>query len=167
MYLETAKQVADEFIGLISNYCKKVEIAGSVRRKRSSVNDIDVVVIPKPEFFSKLSRLNAMGNLQLLGHKYCQNTMWYSLESVFFKGVIIDIYSATDEDFDIAMLVWTGSDKHNIHLVSLAKKKGLSFTTDDEGIWGIYKNGERLTNNTEESVYQVLGLSYHKPEDRD
>lgn len=48
MKLETAQLVADRLVEILSPHCERIQIAGSIRRRRPDVNDIEIVAIPKP-----------------------------------------------------------------------------------------------------------------------
>ncbi len=69
MQLERAQRVAREVIERLSPYCQKIEVAGSVRRKKPTVNDIDFVLIPSDLW--KLHHEIMLGNYPLTSRKKC------------------------------------------------------------------------------------------------
>ena len=54
MRLEQSQKLAQEIVDQIRPYCESVEVAGSIRRKKSEVHDVDVVLIPKPLLWHRI-----------------------------------------------------------------------------------------------------------------
>lgn len=74
----------------------------------------------------------------------------------------VDIRLVHDYEFGSAMLYFTGSKEHNIRLRTIAKERGMKI--NEYGIFDV-KTGERLAE-TEEEMYELLGLNYVSPEKR-
>jgi DNA polymerase (family X) len=76
----------------------------------------------------------------------------------------VDIRVVDLSEFGSALLYFTGSREHTIHLRTLAKEKGLKINE-----YGLYdtKTNKRLAGETEEGIYKALGLDYLAPELRE
>jgi len=155
MQLERAKKIAGEVIKRLSPYCSRIEVAGSIRRKRPFPNDIDIVLIAADPW-NLTHEISGLGVVTAMGDK---------LKRVLFNGVQVDIYYATEETWATLLLIRTGSKENNIRLASLAKKRGWHLAASGEGLFN--EKGERIAGDSEISIYQALGLAYQKPEERE
>lgn len=158
--LDYASGIAARFTSIIRPYCDAVAVAGSIRRKRPQVKDIDVVII-----VNNLSGL-AMALLkrgEILTKKRIDNGT--KIIKARFEAVPVDIYIANKETWPMLLLVRTGSASHNKRLAILAKSKGLQFKANGEGI--LNGDGRKISGDTEESIFAALGLEYVRPEERE
>lgn len=155
--LERAQKVAEGIVELLSPYCSRPpEIVGSIRRKKAWVNDIDLVLIPKDlwSLHAELTKLGG-GKLKMSGPKILR---------VMYGSIQVDIYIASEETWATLLLIRTGSEWNNIRLATLAKKKGWQLKANGEGL--LNEMGERIAGDTEESIFEALGLRYQAPEER-
>lgn len=158
--------LALKIIGAIEPYCDKVEVAGSIRRRKDKVNDIDVVVQPKPQSWVKAieeirRRFDAVTEKQ--GAKLA--TLYVPFASKHGEGYLqVDLYRASKRTWGILLLIRTGSAKHNIYLCNLAIRKGYRLAYS-KGL--LNEKGEVIASKTEREVFQALGLDYIQPEDRE
>jgi len=158
MKLEQAKQIANNIKEILTPYCDRIEIAGSIRRRKPIVHDIDIVLIEKPESALIIpSILATIGTLTLNGSKI--KRVLYHEEDIF-----IDIYFATPASWSTLLLIRTGSKENNIRLATTAKRKGWQLKANGDGLFN--NHGDRIAGDTEETIYQVLGLPYQEPHDR-
>jgi len=156
MELAQAQKIANEVVKRLSPYCKKIEIAGSIRRRKPFVNDIDLVLIPSDPW-NLTHEIAGLGQVrQAWGEK---------LKRILFNGVQVDIYYATEETWATLLLIRTGSMEHNIHLASLAKKKGWHLAANGDGLFN--EKGKRVAGDSEQSIFAALGLLYLPPERRE
>ena len=155
MELLKAQTIAEGIKSQLAPYCERIEIAGSIRRQRPEVKDIDLVLIPNNQGQLIYQLMQMMGAPKLAGNKLIRCQM---------PAIAVDIYVATPETWASLLLIKTGSAKHNIKLASLAKAKGLKLHADGTGVT---KNGDRIAGDTEESIFQALGLPYLPPEQRE
>ena len=154
MELERAKNIADEVIKRLSPYCKRIEVAGSVRRQKPVVNDVDIVLIPS-DLWNLSHEVMGLGPSKVSGDK---------LKRINYNGVHIDLYLADDKTWATLLLIRTGSKENNIRLATLAKKKGWHLAANGDGLFN--EKGQRVAGDTEESIYEVLELSYQEPWER-
>ncbi|MBA7483022.1 DNA polymerase/3'-5' exonuclease PolX [subsurface metagenome] len=153
MKLERARSIADEVIKRLSPYCQRIGVAGSVRRQKPMVNDIDLVLIPN-DLWSLHGELMKLGQLKMSGQKIMR---------VMIGNTQVDIYIADETTWATLLLIRTGSKDSNIRLCSLAKKKGWHLAASGDGL---FNAGERIAGDTEESIFKALGLPFQRPEDR-
>jgi len=160
MRLEAATTIAERVKGILSPYCEKVEIAGSIRRRKPIVHDIDVVLIEKPEAALIMNSLMAsIGKVELNGSKI--KRLRYGENNT---GISIDIYIATPATWATLLLIRTGSKENNIRLATIAKRRGWQLKANGDGLFN--NQGERIAGDTEESIYQALQIPYQEPQER-
>ncbi|RLI46644.1 hypothetical protein DRO69_02650, partial [Candidatus Bathyarchaeota archaeon] len=141
-------------------------VAGSIRRRKDRVNDIDIVVQPKPQSWIKIlnefrRRFDAVTEKQ--GAKLA--TLYVPFVSKQGEGYVqVDLYRASKRNWGILLLIRTGSAKHNIYLASLAIRKGYRLAYS-KGL--LNEKGEVVASKTEREVFEALGLDYIAPQDRE
>jgi len=131
MELEKAKTIARAVVEAIEPYCTRVEVVGSIRRRKPTVRDIDLVVITHDRGNLDLA-LMRMGNYKMSGSKIARIDM---------DGVQVDIYFADEETWATLVLIRTGSTESNIRLATLAKKRGWHQKANGEGLFNEYGEG--------------------------
>lgn len=154
MDLERAKAIADEVVKRLSPYCTKIEVAGSIRRRKPSVQDIDIVLIPS-DLWSLSAEVKGLGRAQISGNK---------LKRINHNGVQVDLYFATAETWATLLLIRTGSKENNIRLATLAKKRGWHLAASGDGLFN--EHGQRVAGDSEESIYKALGVPWQEPWER-
>ncbi len=135
----------------------EISIAGSFRRGKEAVRDIDVLVSSKsPKIVSdKFTHLDIVKRVIAEG----------KTKSVILtkNDVQVDLRVVKPNEYGAALVYFTGSKNHNIRLRSLAIKKGLKINE-----YGVFdKNDRCLASKTEEEVYKSLGLGFIPPELRE
>ncbi len=154
MKLEKAQAIAKEVIERLSPYCKRIVVAGSVRRQKPNVRDIDILLVPFDPW-NLTHEIMGLGQSIVYGDK---------LKRINYNGTQIDIYYASEKTFATLLLIRTGSVQNNIRLASLAKKRGWHLAASGDGLFD--EKGERIAGDSEESIYAALGLPYQRPEER-
>jgi DNA polymerase (family 10) len=169
MDYEYALPVANKVKDILAPYCSRIEIAGSIRRRRPFTHDIDLVVIPANQG-QFITALRALGPFKVGGQK---------LIRVNYRPLALDIYVATPETWATLLLIRTGSAAHNIWMCELAKSKGMKLHADGSGLFRILSSCDRgmaehaphwelrVAGDTEESIFEALGIKYKKPEERE
>ena len=158
MRLEQARQIANNIKKILTPYCDRIEIAGSIRRGKPIVHDIDIVLIEKPESALIIpSLLATIGAITLNGSKI--KRLHYG-----DADINIDIYTATPASWSTLLLIRTGSKENNIRLATIAKRKGWQLKANGDGLFN--NHGDRIAGDTEQTIYQVLDIPYQKPHDR-
>jgi len=154
MQLERAKAIAEEVIKRLSPYCQRIEVAGSVRRKKPTVNDVDFVLIPS-DLWNLQHEIMGLGQVRISGMKIMR---------VMAGGTQVDLYFADEKTWATLLLIRTGSAENNIRLCTMAKKKGWHLAAGGGGLFD--ENGQRTAGDTEASIYEALGLPYQAPWER-
>jgi len=152
--LELARKIASEVIKRLSPYCQRIEVAGSIRRRKPRVNDIDLVLIPN-DLWNLHHEIMGLGQMQMSGSKIMR---------VMVGSTQVDIYVADEQTWATLLLIRTGSAQSNIRLATLAKIKGWHLAANGDGLFN--EEGQRIAGDSEESIYQALGLPYQAPEAR-
>ena len=155
MELERAKTIANEVIKRLSPYCQRIEVAGSIRRRKPWVNDVDLVLIPN-DLWNFHHELMGLGQMKMSGSKIMR---------VMVGSTQVDIYVASEETWATLLLIRTGSAQNNIRLATLAKKRGWHLAASGDGLFD--EEGQRVAGDTEESIYEALGLPWQEPWGRD
>ncbi len=134
----------------------EIAVAGSFRRGRESVGDLDVLATSaSPEkVFDAFSRLPEVREVRLRGP---------TKETVVLTGGLqVDLRVVEPEAFGAALQYFTGSKDHNVRLRSLARDRGLKINE-----YGVFRGDERIGGRTEPELYGLLGLDWIPPELRE
>lgn len=157
--LLTATIVADAMMGGLKEYkeVQKISVAGSLRRVKESVRDIDILVVSKnPKKVSK-----AFTTLPQVKRVLAEGE---TKASILTKDdVQVDLRVLDAKSYGAALLYFTGSKNHNIKLRQLAMTHG--FKINEYGVFD--KKDHCLASKTEEEVYHCLGMDYIEPELRE
>lgn len=162
MPLKEAENTGNEIIRELIRIpgVKKAVLAGSLRRKKETVGDIDIVILSEPKNRKKIvERIISLPQVDRVLAKGITKT------SVVLKNkhIHVDIRLVHDYEYGAAMLYSTGSKEHNIKLRMIAKQRGLKI--NEYGIFDAESN-KRLAGETEEEMYHFLNLKYIPPEQR-
>jgi len=149
---EEGLRVAQAVIDKLRDHSERVEIAGSLRRQKSTIGDVDLVVLPRDK-----ERV-----LQFLKETFGLQQNGEPKRKGLIDGVQVDIYLATEDDFGTQMMMWTGSKNWNIVQRMKAKRKGLKLNE-----YGLWAGSERIAGKNEEEVYKALGETFRKPYERE
>src|SRR5712691_6032104 len=159
--LSFAQRVADELIEYLSAVTgvEKVTPAGSLRRGKETVGDLDILVTG-PGAAGALDAFVAHPKVhEVLGKGPNKASVKYSLE-----GVQVDVRALPAENYGAALQYFTGSKDHNVALRSRAQKMGM--TLNEYGLARV-EGGARMASATEEEIYAALGLDWIPPELRE
>ena len=142
------------------------EIAGSLRRHKEVIGDIDIVISAQDASRKKIMRA-------FTGHPSVQSVIGQGETKssvVLTSGINCDLRIVDDREYPFALNYFTGSKEHNVELRGRARRHGLSLNeyafTPIEGE-NRAKRGRATACKTEEDIYGVLGLAYVPPELRE
>ena len=173
-------------------YCTKIMIAGSIRRGKEFVSDVELVIIPKPKLYKVLDtwlerghiakRLNKRGNAIAWGNKYRA----FEIHDPDIDATVpIDVFFCTPDNWGLTLLIRTGDGDANKIMVTqrlfngampdnMFMKDGFLWVHPDAGIHSsAAKNNpqkygfRRIRSDNEMSVYRAIGLPFLSPYLRD
>jgi DNA polymerase/3'-5' exonuclease PolX len=179
-----ANEIANNLITELTHECESlpdgkagIQIVGSLRRRKQSVNDIDIIVIPKFELIKddtlfgepvkenildrKLSQLCLDGILILEANGAKIKRFSQKINNVM---VPIDLYIASELTWWTLLLIRTGSREHNIRLASKALNQSMHLKADGSGL--LTSDNKLIKINSEEEIFQHLDLQFLPPEER-
>jgi DNA polymerase (family 10) len=156
--LSDALQSAEEILEYLkkSKDVRRIEIAGSLRRRRETVKDVDVVASSKNpaavmEHFTKFG-----GAAEITAKGETKSSIRLS------NGIACDLRIVSDREFPFALHHLTGSKEHNVAIRSRAAGMGLKVNE-----YGIFKGAKSLPAEDEKELYGLLGLDFIPPELRE
>ena len=156
--LKTAMDIAEGFVSELEKIkeVKKADAAGSLRRMKETVRDIDILVSSK-EPGKAMDAFTALDGVKdVLAKGPAKSSIRTN------DNIQVDVRIVEAESYGAALMYFTGSKEHNIKLRQVAIKKGLKLNE-----YGIFKGEKRIAGKTEEEMYKALGLSYIEPELRE
>jgi DNA polymerase (family X) len=156
--IEVAYPVAERIVRALRGRSRsdRVEAAGSFRRRRETVGDLDILVTSDEpgKVFDTFSALPEVREVRMRGGT--KETV------VLASGLQVDLRVVEPAAFGAALQYFTGSKDHNVHLRTIARERGLKINE-----YGVFRGEERVGGRTEEEVYAALGLPWIPPELRE
>ena len=154
--------MAEEIARAYVDYLKKEEsvhqiaVAGSFRRKRETVGDLDILVtcgrdtdiMQRFADYEDVDRVLSRGKTRS--------------SVVLRSGLQVDLRRLPRDGYGAGLHYFTGSKAHNIAVRRLGQKKKLKINE-----YGVYKDDRRVAGRTEESLFEQLGMAYIEPELRE
>ena len=131
--------------------------AGSVRRRKETIADIDILVTngkPKPvmDYFTTMQDVR-----QVLAKGDTKSSV------ILTSGIQADVRVLDEKSFGAALQYFTGSKEHNVKLRQMAIKQGYKLSE-----YGLFDKKDRIVaSRTEEEIYRKLGLQHIEPEMRE
>lgn len=158
----TKLMVAEQIARPLLEYLKAVKgvkqaiIAGSYRRRKDTVGDIDILVTAK-RGSDVMKRFAAYDEVdEIVSQGTTRSTV------ILRSGLQVDLRVVPEASYGAALHYFTGSKDHNIAIRTLAVKKGLKVNE-----YGVFKGEERIAGKTEKEVYALFSLPYIAPELRE
>jgi DNA polymerase (family 10) len=158
--LPTARAVAGQIAAALRAHggVERLEIAGSLRRMRETVKDIDILVTSTEpaRVIETLTSLPSVAEVTARGET--------KVSVRHQDGLAIDLRVVAPETFGAALQYFTGSKAHNVRLREMAVRRGLKISE-----YGVFneETGARIAGETEEDVYAAVGLPWIPPELRE
>ena len=156
--IDVAEQIAQPLIAFLKalRETRKIELAGSFRRRQETVGDLDILVSSSDPRQVVQQFVKSEGTTQVLAQGGTRASV------VLRQGVQVDLRVVADISFGAALHYFTGSKAHNIAVRTLAQERGLKMNE-----YGVFSGIRRIAGGTEESVFNAVGLSYIEPELRE
>lgn len=183
--LREARILADRIVGILTPVCTRIEIAGSIRRGKPWVNDIEIVLTPKTttvqrelvivegdiftgrevEYYEELVRDPAyeaavlkLAETVVRGAKI--STAKYT-QITIEGGVKVDLFTARPENWGYILAIRTGPAEYSQGLLGRGNRLGFKGV---DGMWT--RNGMPVNVPEERTVFDLLGINYTQPSDR-
>jgi DNA polymerase/3'-5' exonuclease PolX len=171
--LYRAEEIAERLLRAMEPYCERICIAGSIRRQKPDVGDIEIVAIPRWEprpdpanLFGESVPVNTLfadwasaAGLEWLKGFAPEGKQWVA---ELPEGINLDLYLPNARNWGNILLLRTGSAEFNKAIVNHAAEYGFPFR--DGFVRG--RDGRELEMPTERAVFELLGLEYVVPEAR-
>lgn len=142
MLLSEAFEIAEELSRILENF----EVAGSFRRRKETVGDLDIILTKIDETSLKGFQILAKGEKKI---------------TAIYKNVQIDFRIVKNEEIGSSLQYFTGNKEHNIKLRRIAQKKGYKLNE-----YGLFKGNNRI-NTSEKDIYKKLDMEWIPPELRE
>jgi DNA polymerase/3'-5' exonuclease PolX len=176
-----ARVVADELVEALTPRCEQICIAGSLRRGKAEVGDIEILYVPRlgqirspGELFPKSgsladelleqwltqSVLTKRPNVNGVNAWGPQNKFGLHVAS----GIPVDLFATTAERWFVALVVRTGSKEMNTALAGSALRRGMQLHA--YGVLENTKTGEQIGPQSEREVFKLCGVPYREPTER-
>ena len=153
-----AEAVAEKFAPALASHpaVKRMSVAGSLRRRKEIVKDIDLVVSTESpgEVFDHFCALPGITEATGRGETKC------SVRTS--AGLAVDVRAVSDAQYPFALQHFTGSKEHNTLLRALAKEQGMKSNE-----YGLFRGESLVLCVDEAEIYEMLGLAYIPPELRE
>jgi DNA polymerase (family X) len=154
--------VAAQYAEALARYLRKsagvgeVVVAGSLRRMRETVGDIDILATAGTAT-NLMDRFLRYGEVkEVLSHGDTRSSVLLAC------GIQADLRVVPRASYGAALHYFTGSKAHNIAVRRLAQERGLKLNE-----YGVFRGAKRVAGGTEESVFAAVGLPYIEPELRE
>lgn len=150
--MDTAEQIVSELSAI--GGCERCAYAGSLRRMRETIGDIDVLVAAE----RSAPFMDALAGLPYTAEVIAHGAKKTSIRTT--KGLQIDVRVLPPDSWGAGMQYFTGSKAHNIRTREIAVRHKLKLSE-----YGLFdaESGSRITSETEEEIYARLGLPWIPP----
>ena len=154
--------LAESYVTEILDHLKKapgldnVQVAGSFRRKKETVGDLDILVTAREpgKVIEHFVRFPGIKNVISQGRT--RSTV------ILSSDLQIDLRAVDAESYGSALHYFTGSKAHNIAIRTIAQKAGLKINE-----YGIFKGEQRIAGREETDIFKAVGLTFIEPELRE
>ena len=150
--LPEAKRIVEK----LKPHVKKIEMAGSIRRRKETIGDIDILAVAEnaEKIMDMFVRMEEVDKVLAKG---------VTKSSVRLHGGIqVDLRIVPEESFGSALQYFTGSKEHNIEVRKVAIKHGYKLNE-----YGLFEGDKRIAGEDEMGVYKALGMQWIPPEMRE
>jgi DNA polymerase (family 10) len=158
LLLIDAEHIAEPLLGFVRSISgvKRAIIAGSYRRRKETVGDLDILVTAKDggAVIGRFVEYDEIGDIVSRGT---------TRSTVILKsGFQVDLRVVPEISYGAALFYFTGSKAHNIELRKLAIRRGWKLNE-----YGLFEGDIRIAGRTEEEIYQKLSLPFIAPQLRE
>lgn len=143
-------------------FCKKIKIAGSIRRQRPQCKDIEIVLLPTDN-----SARNKIGLFLIKNGKIVKGKLSGRYVKATYKGFTVDLFIPQEHDYYRQLAIRTGSAEYSKKIASAWKKKGYEGTKRGLVEMSLHSDSTPPVSWTsEQDFFNWLGMEYLPPENR-
>jgi DNA polymerase (family 10) len=137
---------------------ERIEVAGSLRRMKETVKDIDLLVTSTEPARVIRTLVTLPSVVEVVARGDTKATVRHQ------EGLHVDLRVVAPEAFGAALQYFTGSKEHNVRVREMARRRGLTISE-----YGVFeeRSGVRVAGATEEELYAAVGLPWIPPELRE
>jgi DNA polymerase (family 10) len=135
---------------------EKIEWAGSLRRMRENIGDIDILATGTDHEKIVHAFINLPDVKEVLASGETRSSI------IVEGGLQIDLRVVEKDSYGAALQYFTGSKAHNIHLRGIAKTKGIKINE-----YGVFKGEKKIGGKEEKDIYRILEMDWIEPELRE
>lgn len=172
--LHRAEEIANEVLKLLEPCCERIVIAGSIRRRKPEVGDIEILAIPKYGGLSCHVNLLDQEILDLMHRGILDFRLSKRGRSAFGQknkllvhlpsGLALDVFSTDEQCWWVALVIRTGGANTNKRIATAAIREGWHLQAYGAGF--STPQGD-IVCKSERDVFELVGLRYLPPEERD
>lgn len=175
-----ALSVAEKLQARLAPVCLRIAIAGSLRRLKSEVGDIELLYVPRHELcadglFDKRSVdladeeiTRMLADFTLARRPNIKGAFTWGpsnkLAVDVASGIPVDLFATTEAKWWVSLVVRTGSKETNLRLTTGANKQGATLNAYGSGV--TWSDGSQTAATSERHVFELCGLPYIDPEFR-
>ncbi|MGQ9811228.1 MAG: DNA polymerase/3'-5' exonuclease PolX [bacterium] len=160
--LSDALTYAESIIRLLSSEkgIIRIDLAGSLRRMKETIGDIDILLIASQE--KRKDLMDAFTRIDLVADVLARGDTKSSV--ILRSGIQVDLRILDAENYGAALHYFTGSKDHNVAIRDRAKRMGLKVSE-----YGVFdaKTGKQIGGSREEEIFSLVGLEFIEPELRE
>lgn len=178
-----AQCVATTLMANLKEHCDRIEVAGSLRRGKLNVGDIELLYVPKLQAFTDPE--NLFGGIKMLDHAEVAITSMLedgilekrpSKTGVFTWGtqnklarhvgssIPVDLFATSAEQWWVSLVIRTGPKDFNIRLIASASRQG--YKVHAYGVFERMSDAKLIVPKSEQEVLELAGLPWIPPEAR-
>lgn len=165
---EQALGMACMVVGMLAPICERIQVAGSLRRKKVDVGDIELVCIEAPQVdwtgYPVQHSQSIEAVLLAAGYKLLKNGEKF--KQVDLGGIVLDLFITTPECWGVIFLIRTGCAEFARQMVTRRSQGGMMpnhLKVMDGRVW---RDGKELETPEEDCIFRLWGMEYIQPEDR-
>ena len=164
VYHADARPIVEQIVEALSalDEVTQVSVAGSFRRCRETIGDLDVLATATDSAIVMDTLANHPFVEKILARGETKQRVRLSPVFDGIKKLELDLRVVPDESYGAAMQYFTGSKEHNIVVRKRAQDQGLKVNE-----YGVYRDDKYVAGSSEEEVYAALGLPFIAPELRE
>jgi len=167
MNLNQATEIAERIRAKLAPHCERIEIAGSIRRRKPEVGDIEIVCIPRTYEIGLL-----FGELILRDQGFCtQVERWPMIKGLASgkytqrllpEGIYLDLFMARPENWGLIYAIRTGSAEYSHRVLASGWVRNGYHSVDGMLVKGVYKTPVR----EERDLFDICGRTWAEPWER-